>query len=64
MKKKLVAAIAAVAAVGTAAFMIKKKKPAAKIEPAGRKKIQKHKTEVFSKAKNYQGNKHTELDII
>jgi len=64
MKKKLVAAIAAVAAVGTAAFMIKKKKSAAKIEPAVRKKVQKHKTEAFSKAKNYRGTKKTELDII
>ena len=64
MKKKLVAAITAVAAVGTAVFMIKKKKPAAKIEPVVRKKVQKHKTETFSKAKNYKGTKKTELDII
>jgi len=64
MKKKLIAAVAAVAAVGTAAYMIKKKKPAAKIEPAVRKKVQKHKTEAFSKAKNYRRSKHTELDII
>ena len=64
MKKKLIAAVAAVAAVGTAAFMIKKKRSAAKIEPAGRKKVQKHKTDAFSKAKNYKGAKKTELDII
>ena len=64
MKKKLIAAVAAVAAVGTAAFMIKKKRSASKIEPVVRKKVQKHKTEAFSKAKNYKGVKKTELDII
>lgn len=64
MKKKLIAAVAAVAAVGTAAFIVRKKRPAAKPEPVVRKKVQKHKTEAFSKAKNYKGTKKTELDII
>ena len=64
MKKKLIAAVAAVAAVGTAAFMIKKKRSAVKIEPVKRKKVQKHKTEAFAKAKNYRAAEKTELDII